>query len=94
MEQKYISPQTKIATSVYFRGGTATTLEISKDTGMSYNDIQGNGRHLISRSILKKQTIRRKNGTYDFCIWTIRPQKLEKVKQMIRDAYGDEIFQR
>ena len=90
MEKKYISPQVKIAASVYFRGGKADTGEISQDIDYTHHQIRSIGRHLINRSILRKLTRRRKNGTYMFSIWTLRHQKIKKVEQMIRDAWGEE----
>ncbi len=90
MQKQRISTQTRILKSILDNGTVnVPTKKISEETGLTLNGVRGAGRHLITRSIAVRRTIKtNKFNPPKISYWSIRPQKLEKAKQMVREAYG------
>ena len=88
------SPQVKILRALVENGGELSVKEISVKTRLSVGDVHGNGRHLISRSLIRKKT----EQYYDHSLkqprkityYYIRPQKRDKVIEMLREVYRED----
>ena len=86
-DPNYISPQVKILKSIFLRGNSATTKEISQDTGMKLSEIRANARHLINHWTVRKSTEYNEEYRCRLSTWTIIPKRMEYALKRIKRAY-------
>ena len=92
MENHQIKVGTTILKAIYENGLSADSKLIGKKIGEPIeSNIWHNCDRLISRSLITKKVTRRPDKTYYPTVYTIRPQKMEKILRMLREAYGEEI---
>lgn len=92
MEIKKEKVWIRILASMWNRGKTANSLEMMKDTNQRRDGLYMHLGYLQSRGLIKpiRKGVRRKDGTMLPNIWTIRPQKYEKIRNILKETYEGE----
>jgi transcription initiation factor IIE alpha subunit len=83
--------QAKIVKAIYKNGGTATTKEIAEMTGMKVLNVHGLTFILVNRKIITKERGNQPNGLYSMCIFRLNPDKIQKVKGMIKEHFNEDV---
>ena len=87
---------TKMLKKVYDDNGETDTNAVAEELGLHNSSINIIGGHLVSRGLLRKRVevkpcskcpglVRKKS------IWSIREQKRQKIMDMLREAYGENL---
>jgi predicted transcriptional regulator len=94
MEKIFISPQIRMLKVMLENNGEATTQRLSEELDMDTNNLKGNGRHLVGRSLATRRVILIENKyghkVKRNYLYKLRPQKMEKIVKLVNESYGED----
>ncbi len=81
--------QKRILKAIVSNGGIANTQEVIELSGLSRTSVHHGTKHLVSRALISKKTIKRKAKRflppYKTCIFKINKNLMPKIKRLISE---------